>query len=1215
MPSDSRGTVVPQAAPLWTATVAPLPAPWSEEDGLPVAVVDLDRGGTWPARHPGIHDAHGGHRGHRVRVSFTLDEALHEPLHEARSAVLHLEYAADRGPCPDLEIVLDGRHRGVFHPPVERRDRSRTGEPGPVAGHGVLRVPLPAAWLGPGRHDLTVTTVCDEAAATGAAPTDDPDAALRPGEELPPARSHYGHWFGSYLTWRAARLETADAPGPADAPEPSVRWELRATPFHLHGETPGAEPVPLVELTATVPAGAEPPGPLVLRHGDREIAVPAAGRGRDFGMLRHRLPAPGFTAGTLFTLHDATVHAASGAELHRAVLAPARRWTLHLVPHVHLDLGFTDTQAKAVELHCRNIDRALDRLAHDPGFRFCVDGSFVAEEYLRTRSPRRGEEFLAAVAAGRIGVNAFHSNLLTGVTGLDDLRRALRSGTALPAAPGPLARYANITDVPVLTGVLPAVLRAAGVDAFVGMANHHRAATDGSDELHLASPVRWRAADGSEVLAHFADHYSQLRFIAADPQAVAGAVDGLDRYLRRYERPDYLPRDLALIGTHADNEDLADGDTSFAGRWNAAFAWPRVRVSTFLEYLQAVEPLRERLPVHTAEGGSYWEDGVAASAAAAAAHRGAQALLPAAEELAAALALADDRHRPDRRALDRAWDGLLIGGEHTWTWARATTHPHAPHTGDQLHWKLRAIDDAARLALDETRRCLSALADTLGLDGPGVLLYNPHPWPAAPAAELDLPAAGRLLDAYGGQVPVEVLADCAGMTRVRLVPGELPAHGWRFLPLTETADVVPAGEEASRPGGTADTPGPDTPAPDTPAPDTPAAGLLHEHTPVRPLAPGAEAVTAVWRLRTDPSTGLPAELWHLPTGRQLLDPAAPHPLGLPVQLLAAGAGRGGPHGRERILQLDSRYHPGATDLAERPAELRLLGARAVPDGLRLRWAGRGAGLSELVVELLLRDAGSCELTVDLVKEAVLDMESLSVAFPFLVERPVLRYDRQLGWVEPARDHGPGACNEWLVPVSAVTVTAPDGPGVVWAAPDTPLVSAGDLVRGGWPERFTDRDGRLYACVTNNFWPCNTPPVQPGPARFRFVFAPVAAHDPAAASRFGALARLGALTGEVTPLDRFTAGRPPRYAEGTVLDLRAAPHCRVSLARTAEDRMRVQVVNLLPEPVRTTVPLPAGWVAEDTAMDTAGDTPAAPDGAVPVALAPYGLADLDLRRIC
>ncbi|MET9352684.1 hypothetical protein ABZY14_06625 [Streptomyces sp. NPDC006617] len=314
-----------------------------------------------------------------------------------------------------------------------------------------------------------------------------------------------------------------------------------------------------------------------------------------------------------------------------------------------------------------------------------------------------------------------------------------------------------------------------------------------------------------------------------------------------------------------------------------------------------------------------------------------------------------------------------------------------------------------------------------------------------------------------------------------------------------------------------------------------------------------------------------------------------------------------------IKQLDSRLHPGApTELAEERPLMRLLGTRRTPDGTRLRWAGEGAGLTDITVELLLRDSpdhspGLCELTVEATKLPVLDMESVSIAFPFLVDTPTVRYDRQRGWVEPRADHGPGSSNEWLSATSAVTVTAQDGPGVVWAAPDSALFSSSDLVRGVWPERFPEKNGYLYAYVMNNFWPCNTPPTQPGRVRFRYVFAAVDRHEPASASRFGARARFGALAQEVTPLDRFTETRQPRFAQGTLLDLGDMPDCRVFLTGE-EDGLTLRLANLRAGGNRDiALRVPDGY----RAVESAGAVPSA-DGRLRPRLNGFGVTELFLR---
>ncbi|MFB9237620.1 hypothetical protein ACFFWC_19025, partial [Plantactinospora siamensis] len=417
---------------------------------------------------------------------------------------------------------------------------------------------------------------------------------------------------------------------------------------------------------------------------------------------------------------------------------------------------------------------------------------------------------------------------------------------------------------------------------------------------------------------------------------------------------------------------------------------------------------------------------------------------------------------------------------------------------------------------------------------------------------------------------------------------------YRFLPLTEGPDAVPAG--------------PEQPSADPAVPLGPAGGdgPVDERCPVRPATGGAPLETDTWRLALRDGDGLPVGLVHRPTGRDLLDPTAPYPLGQLVRLAAAGTAAG-PHDRQRIDQLDSRYHPTRTELAEQVPTVRLVGARRTPEGLRVRWRGTGAGLRDLHLDLLLGDAGIAELEVTLDPLPGIAMASLSIAFPFRVDRPAVHYDRQLGWVQPVTDHGPGAANEWLTCQSAVCLTAANGPGVLWATPDAPLFSCGDLVRGRWPDRFGVRTGHLYSYVMNNFWPCNTPPEQPGPARFRYAFTPVGAFDPVTAYRFGRQARLGGLSSEVSPLDRFPAGAPAAHRTGTVLELAVPAQASVSLTGTdRQGELSALVTNLTPERREVTFRPPPGYRPADRA--------AGADGLVTVALGRYGLTEVTLHRL-
>lgn len=1075
-------------------------------DGVPEIVVDVDDSDACiPSVQPGVHDATGGFVAHRIRIRFTTAAA--------EAATVHFVGTAERGPVPDIEIVLDGR-RGVLHPEVERRDRTRTGEPGPVAGAVRVAVPIPVEWLPAGEHELTITTVIDAAAALGEQAGRGHRTLTEPEEWLPPSRSTYGRWFGSYLRWHSIRYVPSDR---SEETVPSVL--LKPTPFYVRD---GAEECELVDLVLSRHPGAPAPDALTISWPGGTITSPPFPGDRDFGQFRFRFPAAGFEGRATFTL------TAPGEDrpFRTFDLHPARRWTLRLIPHVHLDLGFTDLQGKVLDLHCRNIDQALDEFDRNPSFRFSVDGSYIVEEYAKTRSPDQVTRLHRAITNGRLGINALHSNPLSGLLTLEEIIHSTDYALTLPIPEEPFGRYANITDVPTHNRAIATVLSKRGINGFVAMSNHGRAATDDSDELHLISPVRWSGTGNTQVLAFFADHYSQLRFLAGDPQSVIGAVNGFERFIARYERDDYLPETLPLIGSHADNEDIGDGDTEFATRWNTAFAWPRITVSTFGEYLQSVEHLWDHLPTWDREMGTYWEDGVGSASATFARYRQTQAQLPAAQTLAVLVAAQNPHLRPALDAFSRAWRDLLIGAEHTITWAHATSYPHASPVADQLEWKAHRITDAKRVATDESRRALAQLAASERLVGPGVIVYNPHPWVADLDAEIELQRGVEILDHDGRAVPYEVLSACNGLRTVRFTVKRLPAHGWRYFPATTMY--------ATLPGGSAE---PVTVRSSSESVMSFARRPEDEHS--------EDVRSQGWHVQLDPATSLPRQITHLRSGRTILNDHALVRFGQLLRTAAAPFDDGAAdqlrrpddehvHNRARMLSVENfRYvpDPPRDHLVDESPEMRFDGVRATFDGIRLRWRGAGAGLRDIVLELLLKDAGCGEVSVRFDKDPSLDMEGIYVAFPFASDGANLRYDRPLGWVEPAKHHGPGASNAWLAATNGVAVSE-GTTTVIWTPHDAPLFTVGDTVRGTWPRTYTPTDGTLYSYVANNAWPCNTPPAQAGLMTFCYTFSIADGFDAAEASTLTRTARLAAMAVSVLPLDNLAIpNAEPAWAEG------------------------------------------------------------------------------------
>src|SRR5437899_7922317 len=85
----------------------------------------------------------------------------------------------------------------------------------------------------------------------------------------------------------------------------------------------------------------------------------------------------------------------------RVRLTPPKRWTLYWLSSIHTDVGYTDLQERALEIHRRNLDAALARLTTNRDFRFTAECALQVLSFLENRSADAGDALLQAIRDGR----------------------------------------------------------------------------------------------------------------------------------------------------------------------------------------------------------------------------------------------------------------------------------------------------------------------------------------------------------------------------------------------------------------------------------------------------------------------------------------------------------------------------------------------------------------------------------------------------------------------------------------------------------------------------------------------------------------------------------------------------------------------------------------------------------------------------------------------
>jgi hypothetical protein len=962
--------------------------------------------------------------------------------------------------APVVELDVNG-HRGWFHQPLETyKEGNSEGAILPQYSIGTLTIEVPREFLRAGRNEFALTAVTDEL------------STAMPGGET----TDY-----AVLTYDALELLHERAAAQASA---SGVTGARATPTVFFRRVGGR----LSEVVSVVVSwrGLVPEGTVTLRLPGGAQSQPLAARGRDFGEQRLEFSVPEFAADTRATVN---VRADGREHAFAQTLTPARKWTVYMVPHEHLDVGYSDFQTKLAELHSRIINEALDMNAAHPEFRFTLDGYWQARHFLQGRSEEERQKFYRAVRERKIIVPAQHSVILTGFPTGEALIRSFYGARRLNREAGGAWDTANITDVPSYSWSYASILAASGLKYFAAAANADRGPTLMLGDLHRRSPFWWEGPDGARVLMWYSRHYHQIGSEFGLPTHVANGYEGLPSFLGVYERPDYTARAVMLHGSQWENTSLYPQQAALVKQWNSLFAYPELRFSGFGEAMGKISAEAERnggkLPVVRGDGGPYWEDGIASDAYHAAMERETERRAASAEKLGVIASLVDPRYRPSRDALDCMWENISLMHEHTWGWGRSITEPHSEDSTRELATKRLYGTGARHCAEYLLERGMTAIAGRISTSPRALVVFNTLNWPRDGWVEFDLQKTRELFDLETREVVrFEVLEDHPAYQRIRFRARGVPAVGYKSYDVRDkTAPQSSATNAAASPAATQEA-----------APG----GATHS---------GKDTIeNSFYRVTLDPKSGGVRSIYDKSLRRELVDQSAAYRFNQYVYV----TGGDNPPTFTQLLTY-RRHLPLARLEAHAAREGRLVFVGRTPTGISARLESRGVNTPKITTEIILFDNEKrIEFVNRVSKETIYKKEAAYFAFPLALRAPEFKYEVQNGVVRPDRDMMPGAGLEWFSAQNWVSA-GEAGAEVSLVSTDSFLWTFGDIVRGTWPTEFKPKGSTVFSYVLNNYWGTNYIAAQGGDFTFRYALTSAPKLDAAAMSRLG--------WEQTTPLER------------------------------------------------------------------------------------------------
>jgi hypothetical protein len=733
---------------------------------------------------------------------------------------------------------------------------------------------------------------------------------------------------------------------------------------------------------------------------------------------------------------------ASGAQ------RPPRTWTIYLVQHSHIDIGYTEKQEIITEFHRQFMSQAV-RFAVSPAqkdrdpncrFKFTCEGFWQVEQFLNGATAEERRNFIRALKEGVMELTSSYLHF-TELPDQEMLRRSVSYAADFARREGVPLTAAMECDINGLSWGMADAQTEIGVRYLsMNVNNYHGGYPFGRPLV----PFWWESPSGRRLLVwngltyHKANLFGlmggptpdddagvpglKLPFTGkwADVQDTSMAERRLFPLLDFLEKSgypfDFLP--LMGSGTYTDNSPPGDQYCRILRLWNDKHGdRVLIRTATLAEFFARLEKQAAALPVHRGEWTDWWSDGVAATPVDTLLYRNAQRtrrvidLLDPKRETVSA----ERRTEMDKK--------LMLYAEHTFGFSNTVIPQLMAH---------QVFARKSKHAIDADQMASAALYQIMRRRGEGEFqdrrpleykVINPLKAPvrsiaALPVKNWDQPGIDRncrVVDEKGREyAPQFVKVPGGGLFQVvvSLAAGE--ERGFKLLPKPPTAE--------------------------TPAPE------------------GDAFENAFYRIAWQKGKGI-TSLKDLGSGREVLDPEATGALGRPIYQIFPGADR----------PKQGRDHPRSEITAGQCTAIRRIVRGDVFEQWEFRYQVPGATEYSLLATFF-RELPQIAVTVRLMKTDVRDAEGMYTLFPFALPGGTWYLDKPGAPIRPGLDQLPQACCDYYCLQHGAAMVG-DGCGVVFTTLDAPLIHIGGLKL--W--RYTtsiEPTGPIYSWLTNNKWDTN-----------------------------------------------------------------------------------------------------------------------------------------------
>ncbi|GIN59765.1 glycoside hydrolase family 38 C-terminal domain-containing protein [Lederbergia ruris] len=773
---------------------------------------------------------------------------------------------------------------------------------------------------------------------------------------------------------------------------------------------------------------------------------------------------------------------------------PEKHWTIHIVQHSHLDIGYTDPQYEVLDHHLLYLDQVLelcdaDKEDPDTNFKWVIEVTWPLKYWLKSRPKRQVEKMLGRIKEGRIEVAGAYMSMHTEAYHIDELARTFETAQQLRDEYGIKIDTVLQTDVPGHTKGFLKCLTQMDIKYFSVAHNYAgRSIPHLLPGEKLQRPFYWQQEDGQKVLVWYTDtphgvYMEGNRLGIAD--GYKETFQKLPELFQQLKEENY-PLDtlhLRVQGSYWDNAGPSITPSMVAKQWNAKWAFPKLITSTNKQFFETIES-KENISIPTFKGdwSDWWADGIGQGAYANGINRRSHHLLRSAETFHSIAAMHDNHYVYPKEGLQKAFENMVLFDEHTWGAWNPWDKTLSNNTSGEIQWNIKKgfALNAYNLSLTEYRRAQNLLINSLECEydkkSSTIVVYNPESFMRTdkvtvfiPLGKIDVRKPFTIIDQDNGErIPfsTDLRIESTPKPRgafVTFISEDIPSLGFKTYNIFEIAEKEEQNED-----------------------------LINKESNV--------LENNFYKIVFDQETGGITSIMDKEINQEIVNSKSSFQLNQYVYDRYTTA--------PRFNHLSSRVTGDSNTLGKRStaslAKVEQVKSNSVYQKMKITL--HAPGCEWIVQEVTLyKNLKRIDIVNRLMKTETEEKEAVYIPFPFKVAGGKVRYETTGDYVSPNDPHVPGSCHYMKAIQHWLSVSNSDYT-VLWGTMEAPLIQLENIHIPYAPFEKTlplNEAQTIYSYALHNIWDTNFPNKQGGEIEFHYsISSHSGAFKPIEAYKFG-----------------------------------------------------------------------------------------------------------------